>query len=80
MTHTEFWDIVDQAFPNGLGRSLAQDLVLPELGSRTAVVALAQNEDPQLVWHALRVAMDLPDGYEFLHRITGKERNKFLHP
>lgn len=80
MTHTEFWDVVDRAFPHGLGRSLVQDLVLPELSSRTAAQALAQNEDPQAVWHALRVAMDLSESYEFLHRVTAKDRKKLLRP
>ncbi|MCI7305653.1 MULTISPECIES: DUF3046 domain-containing protein [Trueperella] len=67
MKHSEFWEAVDRAFPDGRGLALAQDLVLPELGSRSAVEAIA-DMDPQEVWHALRVAMDLPDSCEYLHR------------
>lgn len=69
MRHTEFWEVVDRAFPHGRGRSLVDDLVIPELGSRTAHEALCDT-DPQQVWHALRVAMDLPESFEFLHRKT----------
>ncbi|MDP9806987.1 hypothetical protein J2S70_001569 [Trueperella bonasi] len=68
MRHTEFWDVVDRAFPSGHGRALVRDLVIPELGSRTAEEALAAHVDPQTVWHELRLAMDLPESYEFLHR------------
>lgn len=68
MRHTEFWQVVERAFPDGRGRALAHDLVLVELGSKTAEEALAEGVEPQQVWHELRVAMDLPDSYEFLHR------------
>ncbi|MFP7695958.1 DUF3046 domain-containing protein [Trueperella sp. LYQ143] len=68
MKHSEFWDVVDRAFEHGLGRSLAHDLILAELDSRTAEEALTAGVEPQLVWHYLRTAMELPDSYEFLHR------------
>ncbi|NLW14142.1 MAG: DUF3046 domain-containing protein [Trueperella sp.] len=68
MRHTEFWDIVDRAFPGGHGRALARDLVIPELGLRTAEEALEAHHEPQKVWHELRLAMDLPESFEFLHR------------
>ncbi|KTF04792.1 MULTISPECIES: DUF3046 domain-containing protein [Trueperella] len=67
MRHSEFWEVVERAFPNGRGLALAHDLVIPELGSRPAAEAIADT-DPQEVWHALRVAMDLPESYEYLHR------------
>ncbi|VEI12628.1 DUF3046 domain-containing protein [Trueperella bialowiezensis] len=73
MKHTEFWGVVEQAFPGGHGRALAHDLVLPELGSRTPEEALAAGCEPQKVWHEFRVAMDLPDSYEFLHRKNTKK-------
>lgn len=70
MRYTEFWQVVERAFPNGRGAALAQDLALAELGSLTACEALDAGIEPQRVWHELRVAMDLPDSYEFLHRKT----------
>lgn len=75
MRHTEFWDVVDRAFPGGHGRALAHDLVIPELGSRTAEEALEAHIEPQKVWHALRLAMDLPESYEFLHRKNPKRNS-----
>lgn len=67
MKHSEFWEVLERTFPDGRGRALARDLVIPELGSRMAEEAL-RDVEPQAVWHALRVAMDLPDSTEFLHR------------
>ncbi|QOQ39029.1 DUF3046 domain-containing protein [Trueperella pecoris] len=74
MRHTEFWAVVERAFPDGRGRALAADLLLVELGSRTAEEALRDNVEPQEVWHALRVAMDLPESYEFLHRKNPRDK------
>lgn len=73
MKHTEFWECLDRAFPDGRGRALATDLALPELGSLTAEQALAANVSPQKVWHCVRVNMDLPDSFEFLHKIQTKD-------
>ncbi|QJC21589.1 DUF3046 domain-containing protein [Arcanobacterium buesumense] len=73
MKHTEFWQCVDRAFPNGLGRSLVSDLVIPELGSKTAEQALADCQAPQAVWSALRRTMDLPERYEYLHKINPRD-------
>lgn len=73
MRHTEFWDVLDRAFPNGRGRALAKDLALPELNSRTAEEALDQGEKPQTVWRAIRISMDLPERFEYLHKISPKD-------
>lgn len=73
MKHTEFWSSLERAFPDGLGEALAKDLALPELGSRTALEALADNVAPQTVWSAICANMDLPDRYEFLHKIDPKD-------
>lgn len=75
MRHTEFWDAVDRVFPGGHGRALVRDLVIPELGSKTSEEALAQGIAPQRVWHEFRVAMDLPESYEFVHRKETKKEN-----
>ncbi|SPT75895.1 DUF3046 domain-containing protein [Arcanobacterium haemolyticum] len=73
MKHTEFWQCVDRAFPGGLGHGLVKDLVIPELGSRTAEQALEDREDPQRVWSALRRSMDLPERFEYLHKINPRD-------
>ncbi|USR80006.1 DUF3046 domain-containing protein [Arcanobacterium pinnipediorum] len=75
MKHTEFWQCVERAFPDGLGHGLVQDLVLPELGSRTAQQALEDHIDPQIVWSALRKTMDLPEKFDFLHKIHPRDVN-----
>ena len=74
MRHTEFWDCIDSAFPEGLGRSLAEDLVLPDFGNLTAVQALEAHVEPQAVWSAICREMDLPPKFEYLHRISVKDR------
>lgn len=40
--------------------SYAHDQVLPQLGGRTAVQALADGDDAKTVWRAVVVALDLP--------------------
>ncbi len=49
------------------------DLVLPELGSVTAEQALKDRVDPQVVWTVLRRAMDLPERYDYLHKINPRD-------
>ncbi|WP_216381475.1 DUF3046 domain-containing protein [Arcanobacterium phocae] len=73
MKYTEFWQCVERAFPEGLGRGLVMDLVLPELGSVTAEQALKDRVDPQVVWTVLRRAMDLPERYDYLHKINPRD-------
>lgn len=76
MKHTEFWAVLDRAFPDGRGRSLAQDLVLVDLGNVTAQEALAAGVSPLKIWKAIVLAMDLPESFVYLHRIDPKdERN-----
>ena len=52
MKHSEFWGAVDEVFGSAYGRSLAQDLVLPGLGT-TGVEALDAGRAPGEVWQAL---------------------------
>lgn len=54
-------------FGPALGETLYRDLVLPPFG-RTAVVALDEGRDPQQVWDAVCVEMNVPASARFPHR------------
>lgn len=73
MKHSEFWLVVDRAMPNGRGRAIVKDLVLPDLDSQTGEEALSSGVEPQSVWHSIREAMDLPERFEYLHKISSKD-------
>lgn len=60
MTRSEFFLAVDDEFGEVQGRSLLRDLVVSELGDRTAQVALADGVAPKAVWYALCAAMQVP--------------------
>lgn len=70
MTHSEFWAVMERVFPHGRARSLAHDVVLVDLGSVTANEALAAGAAPLDVWKAIINLMDLPESYEYLHRVN----------
>ena len=57
----EFWQLVDEVFGPGYGRTLAREQVLHELGNRTPVDALEAGLQPRDVWHALCDALDVPE-------------------
>ena len=59
MRYSEFWELVDAVFGR-LGRTLAADQAIGALGDRTAERALADGEDPAVVWRGLCDAMDVP--------------------
>ncbi len=59
MRYSEFWELVDGVF-GPLGRTLAADQVIGALDDRTAGRALADGEDPMVVWRALCDAMEVP--------------------
>lgn len=59
--HTEFWDRLDRALGRASSRTWAELFVIGELGSRTAVEALAAGVAPKQVWAAVWRALDLPD-------------------
>lgn len=73
MKHTEFWSVLERVFPDGLGESLARDLALPELDSRTAVEALNDQIPPASVWSAICAQMDLPERFTYLHKIDPRD-------
>ena len=50
--HSEFWCAVEAVFGSAYGRSLTQDMVLPELGA-TCVQALDDGVAPERVWALL---------------------------
>ena len=68
MRESEFWANLDRAVPRR-GRSLAQDLVLGELGGLSPAEALGSGMPARRVWEAVCSAMDLPESYRFLHRV-----------
>ncbi len=61
MTRSEFFRAVDDEFGVSQGRALLRDLVVAELGDRTAATALADGMTPKAVWFALCAAMQVPE-------------------
>jgi hypothetical protein len=59
---------MDHAFGPVYARSLASDLVIGALGSRTAAEALAAGTAPRRVWEALCDAMEVDDSLRWRHR------------
>ena len=60
MKVSEFRRAVDEEFGETHGRVLTRELVLDELGGRTAERALAEGEQTARVWLALCRANDVP--------------------
>jgi len=58
---SEFQFAVDAEFGPGYGSVVVNDLVLGELGGRTARDALADGVPPRDVWLALCAATDVPE-------------------
>lgn len=59
MRRSEFLRAVDAEF-GGRASSLVSDLVLTQLGDRTAAEALAAGIEPREIWLALCEEMDVP--------------------
>jgi len=57
---TDFWERMDRRFGALYAASYAADMVLAELGSRTVRQALADGDDPKLVWRAVCDATEAP--------------------
>ncbi|NQX26722.1 DUF3046 domain-containing protein [Microbacteriaceae bacterium VKM Ac-2854] len=72
MRLSEFRQLVDDEFGAGYARILVSDLVLTELGGRTASAALADGEEPRSVWLALCRANDVPESR--WHGVDPKKR------
>ncbi|WP_144711148.1 DUF3046 domain-containing protein [Curtobacterium pusillum] len=60
MRVSEFWRAVDQVFGEAYGAVVTRDVVLEELGGRSAFDALAAGIDARRVWDALCDSQDVP--------------------
>lgn len=60
MRVSEFWRAVDQVFGEAYGSVVTRDVVLEELGGRSAVDALDAGIDARRVWDALCDSQDVP--------------------
>jgi hypothetical protein len=58
---TEFWARMKEQFGDVYAESLAKDYVLSNLGGRTVNKALADGEDPKVVWRAVGDTFNVPD-------------------
>jgi hypothetical protein len=58
---TEFWARMKEQFGDVYAESLAKDYVLSSLGERTVNKALADGEDPKVVWRAVCDTFNVPD-------------------
>ncbi|HZZ53683.1 MAG TPA: DUF3046 domain-containing protein [Trebonia sp.] len=61
MRLTEFWVRMKEQFGDVYAESLAKDYVLSNLGERTVNKALADGEDPKVVWRAVGDTFNVPD-------------------
>lgn len=61
MRLTEFWVRMKEQFGDVYAESLAKDYVLSNLGERTVNKALADGEDPKVVWRAVCDTFNVPD-------------------
>ncbi|MDR1393875.1 MAG: DUF3046 domain-containing protein [Bifidobacteriaceae bacterium] len=61
MRQSEFWESINRVFGRVYAKSLASDMVLGALGSRTAEQALEAGIEPGQVWEALCDMMEVED-------------------
>lgn len=61
MREREFWELLEEVFGRGYGRSLSVDQRLTALDNMTVVEALAAGVEPRVVWNVLCDQMDVPD-------------------
>ncbi|WP_200837646.1 DUF3046 domain-containing protein [Ruania sp. LNNU 22110] len=73
MKHSEFQVAMRDTF-GAYASSLAEDLVLAPLGSRTANQALADGESPRAVWAAICEVNELPESVRWHHRRAEQKR------
>ncbi|MDQ1708878.1 MAG: hypothetical protein QOG49_263 [Frankiaceae bacterium] len=60
MKISEFWRRMEQRFGARYAASVAQDLVISQLGGRTVAGALADGVAPKQIWAAVCEAVDVP--------------------
>ena len=71
----EFYALLDAVFGPEYARTLAREMALTDLDSRTAEQALEDGVDPRDVWHTLCDAMDVPAS-----RRDGGDRTRLIPP
>lgn len=75
MRLSEFWALADSVFDPAYSRTLARQLSLTGLDSRTPMQALEAGIPPRDVWHAWCDEMDVP-----LERRDGSDRRRNVPP
>jgi hypothetical protein len=60
MRLSEFRSLMNDEFGEAYAGVIERDLVLPELGDKTAAVALAAGEEPKEIWLAICKAQEVP--------------------
>jgi hypothetical protein len=60
MRVSEFWRAVDQEFGEAYGAVVTRDVVLEQLGGRSAAAALDAGIDARRVWEVLCASQDVP--------------------
>ncbi len=71
----EFWALMDAVFGEEYARTLAREMVVTDLDSRTVEQALHAGLAPRDVWHALCDTMDIP-----ADRRDGGDRERMIPP
>ena len=61
MRLTDFWARMREQFGDAYAESVAKDFVLSGLGDRTVTRALADGEDPKVVWRTVSDQFNVPD-------------------
>ncbi|WP_084040305.1 DUF3046 domain-containing protein [Demequina sp. NBRC 110053] len=75
MRHSQFWALLDDVFGEAYAGTLARELALDALDSRTCRDALDDGVPPRDVWHALCDQMDIP-----MERRDGGRRERAVPP
>jgi hypothetical protein len=60
MRQTEFWARMREQFGDTYAESVAKDFVVSRLGDRTVNKALADGEDPKVIWRAVAETFNVP--------------------
>jgi hypothetical protein len=58
---TEFWARMRAQFGEAYAQSVAKDYVFAKLGGHTIERALADGEDPKVIWRAVCDTFDVPE-------------------
>jgi hypothetical protein len=75
MRLSELWQLADAVFGPAYSRTLAREIALTSLGSRTPMAALEDGVAPRDVWHAWCDEMEIPPSER-----DGRDRNRLVPP